>query len=215
MVASAAITQTSVNDFLGRLASADPTPGGGSGAAIMGAMGAALIAMVCRVTLAKKGLDATVANSLHALCDEAERLRTALTLLVAEDVAVFDALLLAYRLPKVTEQDKADRSGAIQGRLHDATEVPLRCARACAEVVHLALRSTGVGSPVVISDAGVAALAAHAALRSAALNVYVNVPSLRDRAFATAALAEIEQLTESSGRISEAVVVGVRRKMAG
>jgi methenyltetrahydrofolate cyclohydrolase len=214
-VPSVVITQTSVDDFLVRLASADPTPGGGSGAAIMGAMGAALIAMVCRVTLAKKGLDSAVADSLRALCDEADRLRTVLTSLVAEDVAVFDALMLAYRLPKATDQDKAERSDAIQARLHEATEAPLRCARACAEVIHLAQRSTAVGSPVVISDAGVAALAAYAALRSAALNVYINVPSLRDRAFATAALKEIEQLTDSSGRTNEAVVAEVRRQVAG
>jgi len=215
MVPSAVITQTSVEEFLGRLASADPTPGGGSAAAIMGAMGAALIAMVCRVTLAKKALDSAAANSLSTLCDEADTLRTALTSLVAEDVAVFDALVLAYRLPKVSDQDKAERSDAIQARLRDATEAPLRCARACAEVVHLAHKSTEVGSPVVISDAGVAALAALAALRSAALNVYINVPSLRDRAFATAALTEIERLTDSSGRISEAVIAKVRRQVAG
>ena len=214
MVHSAVITQVSVDDFLSRLASADPTPGGGSAAAIMGAMGAALIAMVCRVTLAKNGDDAAAANSLHALCDQADRQRTALTSLVAEDIAVFDALVLAYRLPKVTEQEKAERSEAIQARLRDATEVPLRCARACAEVIHLAKQSAELGSAVVISDAGAAALAAYAALRSAALNVYINVPSLRDGTYAAAALTEIDALTGSGRRTNEAVVAEVRRQLA-
>ena len=206
MAHGAIITQTSVDDFLSRLASADATPGGGSAAAIMGAMGAALVAMVCRVTLARQGVDAMATSSLQALGDQADRLRTALISLVAEDVAVFDALILAYRLPKVTEQDQAGRSEAIQARLRDATEVPLRCARACAEVIHLAKQSAEAGSAVVISDAGAAALAAYAALRSAALNVYINVPSLRDKAYATAALAEIEELTDSCGRMNEAVM---------
>ena len=169
MVHGAVITQASIDDFLSRLASADATPGGGSAAAIMGAMGAALVAMVCRVSLAKKRVDAKAADSLQALCDQADRLRTALTSLVAEDVAVFDALILAYRLPKVTEPDKAQRSEAIQARLRDATEVPIRCARACAEVIHLAERSAELGSAVVTSDAGAAGLAAYAARRCAAL----------------------------------------------
>ena len=215
MARSAVITQTSVDDFLTRLASAEPTPGGGSAAAIMAAMGAALIAMVCRVTLAKKGVNAEVANSLHALCDQADGLRTTLTSLVTEDVAVFDALVLAYRLPKATEQDKTERAAAIQTRLRDATEVPLRCARACAEVISLAERSAELGSAAVVSDAGAAALAAYAALRSAALNVYINAPSLRDGSYATAALTEIEALTESCGRRIEAVVGEVRRRVAG
>jgi formiminotetrahydrofolate cyclodeaminase len=206
MAHSAVITQTSVDDFLSRLASADPTPGGGSAAAIMGAMGAALVAMVCRITLAKKGVDATATNTLQALCDQADRLRTALTSLIAEDIAAFDALVLAYRLPRVSEQHRAARSEVIQAKLRDATEVPLRCARACAEVIHLAGRSAEVGSPAVISDAGAAGLAAYAALRSAALNVYINVPTLRDRAYATAALTEINALTESCGRMNEALV---------
>lgn len=215
MVSGAAITQTSIDGFLSRLASADPTPGGGSAAAIMGAMGAALIAMVCRVTLARRGLDAEAAIALQALCDEAEGLRTVLTSMIAEDIAVFDALVLAYRLPKITEKDQAERSLAIQGRLRDASEVPLRCARACADVIRLAQKSIELGSPAVISDAGVAALAAFAALRSAALNVYINVPSLRDRAFAAAALTEIERLTDSAGQINEAVAADVRRRVAG
>lgn len=215
MTEFAVITSASVEAFLDRLASADPTPGGGSAAAIMGAMGAALIAMVCRVSLGKKGVDANAEQALTSLCEESDRLRSALTAMVAEDVAVFEALMLAYRLPKATEQDRAGRSAEIQRRLRVATEVPLNCARASAEVIHLARRAAELGSTSVVSDAGVGSLAAYAALRSAALNVHINVPNLHDKIFAAAALNEIETLSESCGLTDKAVYAVVRSRVAG
>ena len=106
------MTQRSVEAFLDDLASAAPTPGGGSAAAVTGAMGAALISMVCNVTLGKKGQE-EAAPEMRAVRDESERLRARLTAMVAEDVAAFDGLMAAYRLPKVTDAEKAHRADAI------------------------------------------------------------------------------------------------------
>jgi formiminotetrahydrofolate cyclodeaminase len=206
------ITQRPVATFLDELASGAPTPGGGSAAAIMGAMGAALVSMVCNVTLGKKGHEA-VESEMKAVRDESEKLRLRLTSMVAEDIAAFDGLMAAYRLPKVTEDDKSRRAAAIQSSLRAATDTPLACARACAEVVALSRRAGEKGYAGVISDAGVGVLAANTALRGAALNVYINTPSLKDRAFADAATAELEQLLDTCARESELVFELVRSRL--
>jgi methenyltetrahydrofolate cyclohydrolase len=206
------ITQRPLGTFLDELASGAPTPGGGSAAAIMGAMGAALVSMVCNVTLGKKGLEA-VESEIKAVRDESEKLRLRLTSMVAEDIAAFDGLMAAYRLPKLTEEEKSRRAAAIQSSLRAATDTPLACARACAEVVALSRRAGEKGYAGVISDAGVGVLAANTALRSAALNVYINAPSLKDRAFADAATAELEQLLDTCARESELVFELVRSRL--
>jgi formiminotetrahydrofolate cyclodeaminase len=206
------IAQRSVAAFLDDLASGAPTPGGGSAAAIIGAMGAALLSMVCNVTLGKKGLEAAESD-MKAVRDESERLRARLTAMVAEDIAAFDGLMAAYRLPKSNDEEKSRRAAAIQANLRAATETPLDCARACAQVVALARRAAEQGFAGVVSDAGVGVLAANSALRSAALNVYINAPSLKDRGFATAATAEIDTLLDRSARESEAVFELVRSRL--
>jgi formiminotetrahydrofolate cyclodeaminase len=206
------ITQTSVEKFLDDLASAAPTPGGGSAAAIMGAMGAALISMVCNVTLGKKGQEAA-AVEMHAVRAESEKLRAQLTAMVADDVAAFDGLMAAYRLPKGSDDEKTRRTEAIQISLRGATETPLACARACAEVITLAKRAGEQGYAGVISDAGVGVLAANTALRSAALNVYINAPSLKDRVFADQAVAEMDRMLETGATMAETVFSLVRGRL--
>jgi formiminotetrahydrofolate cyclodeaminase len=206
------ITQQPLETFLDNLASAAPTPGGGSAAAVIGAMGAALLSMVCNVTLGKKGQE-PVAADMQAVRDQSERLRARLTAMVADDVAAFDGLMAAYRLPKASEEEKLRRAEAIQSTLRAATETPLACARACAEVVALSRRAAEKGYSGVVSDAGVGVLAANSALRSAALNVYINAPSLTDRDYAQTAVAEIEKLLAESARESEAVFELVRSRL--
>jgi formiminotetrahydrofolate cyclodeaminase len=202
----------SLESFLDELAGSAPTPGGGSAAAVIGAMGAALLSMVCNVTLGKKGQEA-VEPDMTAVRDESEHLRARLTAMVAEDIAAFDGLMAAYRLPKSNDAEKSRRAEAIQSNLRAATETPLACARSCAEVVMLARRTAEKGFAGVISDAGVGVLAANSALRSAALNVYINAPALKDRAYADAATAEIEKLIERCARESESVFALVRSRL--
>jgi formiminotetrahydrofolate cyclodeaminase len=206
------ITDTSIDEFLERLASKDPTPGGGSAAAIMGAMGAALVSMVCNVSIGKKGCEAAEPE-LRELCAQSEALRQRLTGMVAEDVSAFGELMAAYKLPKETEAEKQRRSILIQASLKRATEVPLACARDCGEVIRLSRRAGELGYLGVISDAGVGVSAAHAAARSAALNVYINAPALKDRAFAERALAELDGIMTSCTAESEAVYALVRGKL--
>jgi formiminotetrahydrofolate cyclodeaminase len=206
------IAEDSVEKFLSDLASGAPTPGGGSAAAIMGAMGAALVSMVCNITIGKKGYEA-VAAEMQAVRDESEAVRLRLMALVAEDIAAFDSLMAAYRLPKSIDEDKTHRAAAIQVALRQATEAPLNCARACAQVIALSRRASEQGYLGVISDGGVGVLSGYAGLRSAALNVYINAPALKDRDFAQAATAELERLVASCAVESESVYTLVRGKL--
>lgn len=201
-----------IQEFLDQLASSAPTPGGGSAAAIMGAMGAALVSMVCNLTIGKKNY-AEVEGEMKDVLREAESLRVALTDAIADDIAAFDTLMAAYAMPKESDEQKAARSAAIQAGLKQATEAPLSCARLCAEVIALSHRAAGKGNLNVISDAGVAALAAQAALRSAALNVYINVPGIKDRVFADARVAEVEALLREAVAQAESAFAIVKGKL--
>jgi len=206
------MTETTLEDFLSALASRAPTPGGGSAAALIGAMGAALISMVCNVTLGKKGME-EVAAEMRTICAESESLRLRLTSMIDADITAFDGLMSAYRLPKGTEAEKAQRAAAIGLSLVAATQTPLDCARACADVIKLSQRAAQHGYSGVISDAGVGVLAAQTALRSAALNVQINAPLLADRAFAAQASDELEELLAQGARTSEAVFSLVRSRL--
>lgn len=210
--AAGTIAAGSIGEFLERLASKDPTPGGGGAAAIMGAMGAALVSMVCNVSCGKKGCE-SAAPELNEVCAQSETLRRRLTAMLDDDVSAFDDLMAAYKLPKETAEEKAVRSQSIQASLRRATEVPLACTRDCAEVIRLSRRAGELGYLGVISDAGVGVSAAYAAARSAALNVYINAPALKDRAFAERALAEVDSLMTTCAAESEAVYALVRARL--
>jgi formiminotetrahydrofolate cyclodeaminase len=206
------IIEQPVTQFLDELASSAATPGGGSAAAIMGALGAALVSMVCNLTIGKKNY-VEVEGEMREVLHDAEALRQRLADMVAEDIAAFNGLMAAYGLPKLTDEDKAARGAAIQHALRAATEAPLACARACADVIKLSMRAAEVGNRNVISDAGVGALAAQAALRSAALNVDINVPSLQDKAFAQACRDEMDALLASALPLSEQAIALVKSKL--
>jgi formiminotetrahydrofolate cyclodeaminase len=206
------IIEQPVTQFLDELASSAATPGGGSAAAILGALGAALVSMVCNLTIGKKNY-AEVEGEMHDVLANAEALRARLADMVADDIAAFNGLMAAYGLPKQTDDEKAARGAAIQHALIAATEAPLACARACADVIKLSMRAAEVGNRNVISDAGVGALAAQAALRSAALNVDINVPSLQDQVFAKACRDEMDALLASAVPLSEQAIALVKSKL--
>lgn len=206
------IKDQSIQVFLNELASKASTPGGGSAAAIMGAMGAALVSMVCNLTIGKKNYT-DVEEELKTVLSQAEGLRERLMGMIQADVDVFDQVMSAYGLPKETEEEKAKRSEAIQLALKTATEVPLECARVCAEVIQLSRIVAQKGNLNVISDAGVAVLAAYAALRSAALNVYINAKNIKDRAFAEERLARLEGILKGADVSTEEIYQLVKSKL--
>ena len=171
-----------VQVFLEELAAASATPGGGSATALAGAMGAALVGMVCRLTIGRERF-ADVEDELRGVLEEAETLRVRLTELADADTQAFDQVLAAYNLPKETQGEGAARQGAVQGALRDATQVPLETARACATVVVLAAQVIEKINPNALGDAGAAALLAEAGLKSAQLNVAINLTDIHDPEF--------------------------------
>ncbi len=201
-----------LQQFLDDLASAAPTPGGGGAAAIMGAMGAALVSMVANLTIGKKGYEGVEAE-MKAQLAVSEALRARLTAMVADDVAAFNQLMGAYRLPKDTDDQKTLRSAAIQEGLKQATRVPLACVKLCVEAIQVAQRSAEHGNLNVISDTGAGVLALQAAMRSAALNVYINTPSIKDPFFVASVSQELEALLAGNLPLTEAVYAKVRSRM--
>ena len=201
-----------VQTFLDDLASKASTPGGGSAAAIMGAMGAALVSMVANLTVGKKNYEA-VDDEMQDLLARSEQARQKLSDMIKADVDVFDQVMAAYGLPKDTDEDKAARSQRIQSALKEATDVPLACAGLCAEVIQLCQPMAEKGNTNVISDAGVAVLAANAALRSAALNVYINIGGIKDEEFANDRRQQLESLLAGNSELTEEVYELVKSKL--
>jgi formiminotetrahydrofolate cyclodeaminase len=206
------IKDKSIDVFLNELASRQATPGGGSAAAVMGAQAAALISMVCNLTIGKPKY-AEVEADMIRLLSQSEDLRAQLTAMIKADVEVFDQLMACYGLPKETDQQKAARSVQIQAVLKAATLVPLDCARACAKTIELSQIAAEKGNTGVVSDAGVAVMCGYGALKSAALNVYINAGSIKDREFAEAKLVELEQILSGAEEKVESIYQIVRNKL--
>lgn len=185
---------TSVTSFLDGLASGAPTPGGGGAAALSGAMAAALISMVCNLTIGRQRY-ADAESEMRQVLSRAEMLREELQQFAEDDVVAFNRLSAAYKLPRVTEADTAIRRDAIQAALRRATDVPLRTARAAAAVLPLCPPVAERGNQAAVSDVGVAAHLAQAAVRSALLNVEINLRTLEDPVYLSQVRAEVERLT--------------------
>ena len=206
------IKDKAIEVYLDELASASATPGGGSAAALMGAQSAALTSMVCNLTIGKpKYLE--VEAEMQALLLKSEALRKRLMNMIKADVDVFNRLMAAYGLAKENDADKVIRSQAIQEVLKEATEVPLACARACAEAIELSRCAANKGNLAVISDAGAATMSAYGGLKSAALNVYINTASLKDRVFAEAKLAELKAIMVNVEELVADTYVLVKTKL--
>lgn len=201
-----------IQTFLDELASRSATPGGGSAAALMGAQGAALVSMVCNLTIGKPKF-AEVEAEMQEVLDKAEALRSQLTDLIQADIAVFNQLMSKYGLPKDTEEEKVQRSAAIQDVLKAATEVPMQCVHACAEVIQLSKIAAEKGNPNAVSDAGAAVMAAYGALKSSALNVYINAGSIKDTIYIEAQLAELEQVTQSIEQLVDDIYQTVKASL--
>ena len=206
------VKDNNIELFLDDLASRKPTPSGGSAAAVMGAMGAALVSMVCNLTIGKTQYR-DFEEEFKSVLTKAEELRRDLTKMIEEDVQAFDAVMRAYGMPRLTKDETATRAQAIQTALKTATLVPMRCCRARREVITLGSVVAEKGNRNVISDAGVAAVAAYAALRSAALNVFTNARAITDRIFAEDQLAELEQLLSQAATATETSYQVVKEKL--
>ena len=207
-----AVRDLSLDAFLAELGSRAATPGGGGAAAVLGAVGAALSGMVAHLTIGKKKY-AAVQAEMESLLARADALRDMLTEAIDADADAFDSLMRAYAMPRQSEQDAAARDAAVQHALGSAIAAPLGCARLCREAIDLAVQASEKGNSSVVSDGGVAVLAAHAGLRSSALNVLVNVKLLADRSRAAGYVAELDRMLEGAAALTETTYESVRQQL--
>ncbi|MGZ8378302.1 MAG: glutamate formimidoyltransferase [Gemmatirosa sp.] len=203
---------TSLSGFVADVASASPTPGGGSVAAHAGALGAALAQMVAGLTVGKKKYVAVDAEMREAALRAAD-LGNRLAALVARDAQAYERVSAAYKLPKEPDAAAEARERAIHEALLGAAEVPLETARAAAEVAELAAAVAERGNSNAVSDAGVAALLAEAACKGAGYNVRINVAALEDRSAGEPLAAEARALVNRASRASAVAQAAVERAL--
>jgi glutamate formiminotransferase/formiminotetrahydrofolate cyclodeaminase len=199
----------SLGGFLDAVASGEPTPGGGTVAALAGALSGALVAMVARLTLGKKKY-AAVQGAMAEAVEEATRLRAELTSLMRRDSAAFERVLVAVRMPQATKEDAEHRGRALVEATWEATRVPLETAEACARVGDWAARVALSGNTNAVSDAATAAALARAGVEAALWNVEINLQNLPDGADKKVVRARIPLLL----RQSEQALVEARKAFA-
>ena len=190
--------------FLDELASSSPAPGGGSVAALAGALGAALTAMVCNLTIGKKKY-AAVDEEMKKILLQAEEMRALFTALIDKDTEAFNKVMEAFSLPKDTEPQKALRSAAIREATKEATNVPLEVMKHCIDALALTQQVAASGNVNSVSDAGVSAYMLHAAVEAAALNVRINLNNLNDSEFVGWKTDEMDSLMNTSRMMLEEI----------
>jgi formiminotetrahydrofolate cyclodeaminase len=207
------LTDLSFRELTTRLASREPIPGGGSAAALAGAMGAALVAMVAELSIGRADASDHQAQ-LHDLRDSAVVRQSALLDLAEDDAAAYAAVVAARRMPKEDEAARAARARILRTTMVAAAEVPLRTAQVAAEVLDMARRIAPIGNPNAVSDAGVAAQLASAAVRGALLNVRINLPYLpAGEPLLETAPAEVERLETAAEAGERATLDDVSRRI--
>jgi formiminotetrahydrofolate cyclodeaminase len=199
-------------ELVNALASEAPTPGGGTAAALAGAMGASLAEMVAALTVAKEKYAASHAAVRH-IGEAAARTRERLLVLAREDSDSYDAVVAARRLPKETDVERAERTRRMAEANRLAAEVPLSTGREAAGLLALLPELAEKGNPNAASDAGAAALLLEAAVQGALLNVAINLSGAQDAGFAARLTEEADRLGHEAGRLRERVLAAVRARI--
>jgi len=208
------LTERTVCQFLDEIASNSPAPGGGSVAALSGAVGAALTSMVCNLTIGKKKY-ADVQEEISAVLDQSERLRKEMTELIDKDTEAFNMVMAAFGLPKSNEQEQAARNAAIQEATKEATLVPLSVMSLCEQSLHLAATVAAKGNRNSASDAGVSALMLQASCAGAALNVRINLGGLADTVFVQQISTKYKDISRHVETLTRQVLLEVEKTMGG
>jgi glutamate formiminotransferase len=198
--------------FANETAKDSPAPGGGSISAYVGALGASLGTMVANLSAGKRGWDDRL-EEFSGWAEKGQHLKDALLHLVDEDTNAFNQIMAAFRLPKDSDEEKAARKAAIQDATHYAIETPLRTMELAFEVFELAEAMVKEGNPNSVTDAGVGALCARAAVHGAWMNVKINTGSLADKALATEFLKKAEGIAKQTDEMERRIVKLVEEKM--
>ena len=201
-----------LKDFVKDTASRTPTPGGGSVAALVGALGGCLLSMVGNFTLGKEEFK-LVEEEVRAILKKLDFFISDFCRLIQEDISAYGSFSRASSLPKKTPEEKKKRSIALQEALKRAAEVPLKMCEECVELLKIASCLFEIGNPRLISDVGVGAILAEACLESAALNVEINLSYIKDKVFVEEKRKLLRGFLEEGGKLADEVVKKVKEKI--
>jgi methylenetetrahydrofolate dehydrogenase (NADP+)/methenyltetrahydrofolate cyclohydrolase len=207
-----ALFDKSLREVLDLSASKAPTPGGGSVSAIAGCFGLAMSAMVCSLTLGKEKYK-SVEPQVEIFQAAINGLSARLAALTEADMKVFSSVMAAYRLARGTDQEKEAREAAIQEALRGATDIPMEAARVCLAGLQVTCRLSAIGNKAAVSDAGVAAVLAEAALNGLLLNVDINTALITDRAYTARISAEKENMLAEAGKLKDQTLALVHERI--
>lgn len=206
------LMEKKLNDFLAELKSDSPAPGGGSAAALAGAIGAALGIMVGNLTVSTEKY-AAVHGEAQELVTKLEEKLASLERYVDEDTEAFTQVMRAYKLPKATDEEKALRSQTIQQAMQGAAKLPMQVAVVCMEVLEMSGSMLEIGNANAASDAAVAGRMAHAAMWSAIYNVKINLGSIKDQTVVAALTTQVNTVVERSEKLFQELVQKANEKI--
>ncbi len=207
-----AFRDQSIDSFIKELSSKAPIPGGGGASALVGSLSAALTHMVAALTVGKPKY-ASVEDEMKALLIQTETLTDRFLTLMDEDAAAFEPLAQAYRLPRETDAEKAEKARVMELALKSAVQPPLQIMETCALALPLIAFCAKEGSVVAVSDAGVAASLCRAALEGASLNVFINTQGMQDRVFAASLNQRASELLSLYGTEADKIYQEVSKRL--
>lgn len=207
-----AFRDQTIEAFIQELSSKAPIPGGGGASALVGALSASLTHMVGALTVGKPKY-AAVEAEMQELLNDTEALANRFLALMDEDAEAFEPLAQAYRLPKETDEEKANKAILMEAALKSAVQPPLEIMETCAKALPLIALCAEKGSVVAVSDAGVAASLCRAALEGASLNVFINTQGMQDKAYAESLNTRAKELLVKAGAEAEALFRSVYAKL--
>jgi formiminotetrahydrofolate cyclodeaminase len=199
------LVKMNIKMFLDELASNSPAPGGGSVAALSGALGAALSSMVCNLTIGKQGYE-KVQDEILEILHKSEELRKHLTDLIDKDTEAFNEVMSALKMPRETEEQKEHRQQVMQTAFKHAADIPLETARTCVQIMDIARVVAEKGNKKSISDAAVSVLMAQAGVQAAMLNVRINLSSIKDTEYVQKVSTELHELLQNAMEKTAAIL---------
>ena len=201
-----------VNEFVEKLGSGSPTPGGGGASALVGALGISLGNMVAHLTIGRKKY-ASVELDMLELKAHASNLQAQLLTLIERDAEVFEPLAKAYSLPKQTEEEKKEKDRVMEKALNQACRIPMEIMETVCESLELVKEAAQKGTAAAVSDAGDAAVFCKAALQGASLNVFINTRSMKDRNTAEEYNRRADELLEKYCPVADEIFESVKNRL--
>lgn len=206
------LVDENIRDFIRSVASSSPTPGGGSVAALCGALSGSLTAMVCNLTIGRDKYD-DVRPEMERTLEDSSKLVERLTQLVDEDAQAYASVVAALRLPKGTDEEKGKRMEAMQNGLRRAIAVPVEVMELSLEAIRLAYLVVRKGNEGALSDSGSGAMLAFAALHAASMNVKINLKQIQDQEFKDEVAEKLGEMEEEAELLRSEVLTEVNLKM--